>query len=269
MISKYNNKSVIWVDLEDPSEEEFRYIIDLYSIPRVIEEEMRTKNKDVKTKLIAGFISTSFDFPQILDIENRVISRKIIFIISKDFICTIHDKTMEALSEFLKNLEVDSSLDEKLNILDNGSLFYYLIKSLYVNLSDQIIENGVCNKDIENQIIEGKNRKLSEPLYLKNQMLINLKESISSHEKTFKNLPAFLVQLFGDRFKYYLNIMKDNLFDITSLVIRQEKNINNLHNTYNLILTDKNNQKIKNLTTLIIISLGLSVLTFLYVFFNI
>jgi len=176
---------------------------------------------------------------------------------------------MEALSEFLKNLEVDSSLDEKLNILDNGSLFYYLVKSLYVSLSDQIIENGICNKDIENQIIEGKNRKLSEPLYLKNQMLINLKESISSHEKTFKNLPVFLIQLFGDRFKYYLNIMKDNLFDVTSLVIRQEKNINSLHNTYNLILTDRNNQKIKNLTTLIIISLVLSVLTFLYVFFNI
>ena len=63
--------------------------------------------------------------------------------------------------------------------------------------------------------------------------------------------------------------MKDNLFDVTSLVIRQEKNINSLHNTYNLILTDRNNQKIKNLTTLIIISLALSVLTFLYVFFNI
>ncbi|HPR84240.1 MAG TPA: CorA family divalent cation transporter, partial [Candidatus Paceibacterota bacterium] len=110
MISKYNNKGVTWIDLEDPSEEEFHYIIDLYSIPRVIEEEMRTRNKDVKTKLIAGFISTSFDFPQILDIENRVISRKIIFIIHKDFICTIHDKHMEALSEFLKNLEVDSSL---------------------------------------------------------------------------------------------------------------------------------------------------------------
>ena len=50
MISKYNNKGVTWIDLEDPSEEEFHYIIDLYSIPRVIEEEMRTRNKDVKTK---------------------------------------------------------------------------------------------------------------------------------------------------------------------------------------------------------------------------
>ena len=69
MISKYNNKGVTWIDLEDPSEEEFHYIIDLYSIPRVIEEEMRTRNKDVKTKLIAGFISTSFDFPRIPDTE--------------------------------------------------------------------------------------------------------------------------------------------------------------------------------------------------------
>ncbi len=269
MISKYNNKGVTWIDLEDPTEEEFRYIIDLYSIPKVIEEEMRTKNKDVRTKLIAGFISTSFDFPQILDLENRVISRKIIFIIHKDFICTIHDREMEALSEFLKNLEVDSTLDQKLNILDNGSLFFYLVKSLYLSLSDQIVENGICNKEVENQIIEGKNKKLSEPLYLKNQMLINLKESIASHEKTFKNLPDLLIQLFGDRFKYYLNIMKDNLFDITSLVVRQEKNIISLHNTYNLILTDKSNRKIKNLTTLIIISLILSVITFLYVFFNI
>ena len=50
-------------------------------------------------------------------------------------------------------------------------------------------------------------------------MLINLKESISSQRKRLENLPVFLIQLFGDRFKYYLNIMKDNLFDVTSLVI--------------------------------------------------
>jgi len=269
MISKYSHNSLTWVDLESPKEEELFYILEEYSIPQTIEEEIRSKSKEPRTKSYFGLLFISLNFPHILNSNDKSLDNKIIFIVHGSFIITIHNEPIEALGEFLNNLEMDTTLPEELRINNNGLLFYYLMKSLYVNLKEQLITNKSEIKEFENTIIGGKNKNASKLIYNKNQALIKAGLCLNSHEIVFDNLSKYLIQIFGERFEQYPPLIMDEYSLINQMIEQQEKSFINLYNINNLILTDRNNKKIKILTRLSIISLIITILTFLYVFSNI
>jgi hypothetical protein len=149
MISKYSHKSLVWTDLESPKEEEISHIIEEYSIPKSIEEEIKNEFKD-------DIINIDYDFI-FIHLEN------IIFIVNDNFVLTIHPKPIPAFFKFSKELELDIATDEKLKINTHKLLFAYLLKSLYKNQNKDLPKNlPVDNQELQNlkiQLIQ-KNKKL-------------------------------------------------------------------------------------------------------------
>jgi Mg2+ and Co2+ transporter CorA len=101
--------------------------------------------------MYSDLIFISLDVPLILNENNKEIDSRIIFIITNSFIITIHDEPMEALGEFLNNLEMDTTLPEELRIKNNSLLFFYLIKNLYINIKEKLATNKIQIKEIENK----------------------------------------------------------------------------------------------------------------------
>ncbi len=266
MISKYSHKELTWVDLETPSEEEILYVIEQYSIPLSIEEEMRIKNEESKTKLNSGYIFSSLYFPQILSKENIVQKNKIDFIINNNFVLTIHDKPVEAFSEFIKNLEIDTTLPEQLQIKHTDLLSFYLIKSLYLNLKEQLSQNENYIKEIENKINKSKTKNTPWLIFKKNQILIKMEEIIGSHDKVLDTMSKYLIQIFGDKFENYSSIITEEFIKVKLIIASQNKSLINLYNLNNLILIKQNNRKIKLLIALVVTSLVVIISIYLYVF---
>jgi len=269
MISKYSHKSLIWIDLESPKEEEILYILEEYSIPSSLEEEIRKKASKSKTKISSDYIFLSLNFPKILHSDNKVEDNKIIFIIHEDFVMTIHDDQIDALGEFLNNLEMDTTLPEDLKITDNGLLFFYLMKSLYINLKEQLVINNTEIKELEAKIIGIKKKNISKSIYNKNYILIKIDQCLNSHGRILEYLKESLVQIFGEKFEYYTSLIKNEYSETKDMVSEQGKNFVNLYNISNLMLIDQNSKKLKIITRLSILSLIIIILTFLYVFSNI
>lgn len=269
MVSKYSHNSLLWIDLESPKKEELVYVIEEYSIPLEIEQEIRFKNIEYKTKLYSGFIFVSLDFPYISNSENKISSNKIIFIINNNFIITIHSEPIEALKEFLKNLEMDTTLPEELKIKNNGLLFFYLIKNLYIDLKEKLIIEKANLKEISDKVIENKQKDISKIIYKKNHILIKLDQCLNFHKRILETLPSFLIRIFGEQFEYYTNTIVKEYSETRTLLDQQERNFANLYNFSNLIIINKNNKKLRLLTRLSILSLLIALLTFLYVFSNI
>ena len=269
MISKYSHNSLIWIDLESPKEEEILYVIEEYSIPSSLVEEIRKKASKSKTKISSDVIFLSLNFPKILHDENKVLDNKIIFIISENFIMTIHDEQIDALNEFLNNLEMDTTLPEELKITNNGLLLFYLIKSLYINLKEQLVVNNTEIKELEGKIIGIKKKNISKSIYNKNYILIKIDQCLNSHGRIFDYLKESLVRVYGEKFEYYTSLIKNEYSETKDMVTEQGKNFVNLYNISNLMLIDQNSKKLKLLTRLSILSLIIVILTFLYVFSNI
>lgn len=270
MISKYSHNSLTWIDIESPKEEELFYIMEEYSIPESIEAEILSKKKDPRTKLYSNLIFISLNIPNVLSEDSKEVDSKIIFIIDNNFIITIHDEPMEALEEFLNNLEMDTTLPEELRINNNSLLLFYLIKNLYINIKEQLLINKTQIKELENKLIDKKkNKNTSKLIYNKNQVLIKTEKCINSHENVFDNLPQYLMQMFGEQYNNYTNIIINEYSEIKNIINKQEQDFINLYNINNLMLIDQSNKKLKILTRLSILSLIVIILTFLYVFSNI
>lgn len=165
MISKYNHKELIWIDLESPSEEEIFHIIEQYSIPLYIKEEIMLKTHEDRINLDNDFIFASLYFPQAEGGENR--DNKLIFVVSNSFILTIHNEPMQALNIFSKEMELDIITEEKLKISNNKLLFAYLLKSLYVNSQKQLVMNYIQIKSLKKQLLKkSKKSKLLTWLFI-------------------------------------------------------------------------------------------------------
>ena len=157
MISKYNHKELTWVDIESPKEEEITHILEEYSIPSFIKDEIMLKSGEQKIDLDRDIIYISFNFPQML--FNEEIVNKIVFIVSDDFVITIHNEPIQALKTFSKEIELDIINEEKLKINNNKLLFAFLIKSLFINSQKQLVIECINVLNLKNKILN-KNKKL-------------------------------------------------------------------------------------------------------------
>lgn len=269
MISKYSHNQLLWIDLESPTEEELIYVLEEYKIPQYIEEEIRSKTQKTKIRFSEDAIFSSFYFPKILHNENKIIDNKVMFTVCKDIVLTIHDKPIDAIGEFLNNLEMDSAILDELKITSNGLMTFYLIKSLYVNLKEQLVINNNGIKEIENKILNPKNKNISKLIYNKNYLLIKIDKTLSSNERILKSFFDNLINMFGYGLEYYSSVIQNEHSDVKDMLSEQGKNFNNLYNITNLMLIDKNSKKLKTIIKLVFLSLVISVITFLYVFSNI
>ncbi|MCX6754834.1 MAG: hypothetical protein NTU81_03345 [Candidatus Nomurabacteria bacterium] len=265
MISKYRHKELTWIDLEAPKEEETLHILEQYSIPLSIEDEIRMDTDESKTIMNSGYIFTSLHLPQILNEESIVLNNKIIFVIHNNFILTIHEKPVVAFREFLNNLEIDTTLPEQLQIKHTDLLSYYLIKSLYINLKEQLSENDNQINEIENKIIKSNNENISITIFKKNKISIDIEKNLFSHDKILKNMSVSLVQIFGEKFENYSLSIIEEFTQIKLILNVQNKNLINLSNLNNSITTNQYKKKFKLLTTLSLISLIVIISISIYV----
>ena len=168
MISKYHHKELNWVDLESPKEEEIIYILEEYTIPIFIKDEIFSKPTNDVIRLDHGFIFAYLNFSS--DQREKSDINKVIFIISDNYIITIHDKPIETLSEFLKEMELDTIENKKFDINNNKLLFAHLMKSLFVNSQKQILSNTIRINTLKKQL--GRKNKQLISLFLLATFLI-------------------------------------------------------------------------------------------------
>jgi len=156
VISKYKHKELAWVDLESPSDEEVAYILEEYNIPLFIKEEILSKPKEDIIRLEQGYIFAYLNLARIL--SDKSTSNRLIFIANDNFIIVIHDKPIQALGEFSKEMELDIVTEEKFGTNNNKLLFAHLLKSLYVNSQNQLASDEDKIKILEKQILREKKR---------------------------------------------------------------------------------------------------------------
>lgn len=165
MISKYNHKELTWIDLESPSDEEIFHIVDEYSIPLYIQEEITLRPKEDRINLDNEYIFASLYFSQLS--QDDKVQNNLIFVVSNSYILTIHNKPMQTLDIFSKEMELDIITDENNKVSNNKLLFAYLIKSLYVNSQKQLTSNEIKISHLIEQLQKRiKKTKLYKTLFI-------------------------------------------------------------------------------------------------------
>ena len=145
MISKYNYKSLNWIDLESPRKDEIEHVIDLYSIPESIKNKLFARGKEDTIDLEYDYIYAT-------------VANKITFVVSDNFVLTIHNEKIQGLNKFSKEMESDILIEEKSKIVDNRLLFAYLLKNLYADSDRLLLQSEIRIQNLKQQSQKNYNK---------------------------------------------------------------------------------------------------------------
>ncbi len=265
MISKYTYKGLTWIDLESPTDDELTHVMEEYSITPTIREEMKNMSIQSKVDLYPNFIYLILHFPEISRKGNKSIEKEIDFIISNEFIVTIHYEPIDSLHEFSKKFEVDAILERRMDVDHAGFLFFHLMKSLYSNSRNQLSEVNIILKDIEKKIFENTNGKMVATISNVNRTLLDFRQAIRFHKEVLVSFESAAKHFFGDKFGYYISAITSEYNKTQSILDSHKEILDDLRDTNDSLLANRTTDTMKVLTIITFLISPVTVISNIFV----
>lgn len=250
MISKYTYKGLTWVDLESPTEEELVHIMEEYSIPVLVGEEMHTKSFQSKIDLYPSFIYLILHFPRLSHKGNKSSEQEIDFIVGNKFIITTHYEFIDSLHEFSKTFEVDAILEKRMDVDHAGFLFFHLIKTLYTHSRFQLNDINLVLKETEKKIFEGAESKMVATISEINRTLLDFRQALRFHKEVLNSFEIAAKEFFGEKFSYYLSSIISEYNKTQAILDSHKEILDDLRDTNDSLLASKTNETMKILTVI-------------------
>jgi len=250
MISTYKHKKLTWIDLDSPSKEEVRAVMEEYDIHPLVADELLSPTLRPKVDIYKNHIYLILHFPIISHKHDGHSEAEVDFIIGKDFLITTHYGLFEPLTEFSKIFEVNSIL-EKSNMTDHaGFLFFYLIRELYNSLTDELDFTRHALDRIKEKIFTGHEAEMVQAISITERDLIGFKQAIQPHKEVLESFETASTKMFGKDFSYYANSIIGEYFRIYNRLGSQSEILLELRETNDSLLTTKTNEIMKVLTVM-------------------
>lgn len=264
MISRYLYKDLVWVDLESPTQEEVRALMEEFNIHPLAAEELLVPTLRPKVDLYPNFIYLILHFPAITHRHTGGREQEIDFIIGKKFLITTHYDLVDSLHEFSKVFEVNSIL-EKSNIGDHaGFILFYILKELYKMLDRELAHIRHDFAEIEPKIFGGKERDMVTSISHLNRDLLNFRQTIRPHQEVLESFELAGTKFFGEDFSYYLHTITGEYFKISSILDGHRETLMELRDTNDSLLTTKTNDIMKTIAIISFVTFPLSLVATIF-----
>lgn len=264
MISTYTNQKVTWVDLENPTKEEVRFVMEKYDLTPDVAEDLLDPTVRTRADLYADFVYFVLHFPLHTHKKHKEFDKRteeIDFIIGKSFLITIHYSAIDTLVSFNKSLEADTLLHHDHIIQSSGTLFVHLLHRMYTAVQDKVEDMRTTLHSYEENIFSGKEREMVFELSALNRVLIYFKESLASHRHVFSTFEKVSLSLFGKDFQKYTEHLSGEYSKSINAVAAAKEYVDELRETNNSLLSTKQNEVMKLLTTISFIMLPLTLIS--------
>lgn len=258
MISRYTYKDLVWVDVQSPTQEEVRSLMEEFSIHPLAADELLSPTLRPKVDLYENFIYLILHFPTISHKHDGGHDQEIDFIVGDKFLITTHYDMIDPLHEFSKVFEVNSIL-EKSNIGNHaGFLLFYIMRELYKMLDQELDHINHDFGDIEAKIFSGKERDMVNAISHLNRDLLNFKQTLRPHKEVLESFEIAGTKFFGQDFSYYLHTTIGEYYKISTILDGHRETLLELRDTNDSLLTTKTNDIMKTLTVTAFIILPLT-----------
>ena len=258
MISRYTYKDLVWVDVQSPTQEEVRSLMEEFAIHPLVADELLGPTLRPKVDLYNDFIYLILHFPTITHKHDGGKDQEIDFVIGKKFIITAHYGLVDQLHEFSKVFEVNSILD-KLNIREHaGFILFYILKDLYKMLDTELDHINHDFNEIQSKIFSGKERDMVNSISHINRDILNFKQILRPHKEVLESFEVAGAKFFGKEFSYYLHTIVGEFYKVSSILDGHRETVLDLRDTNDSLLTTKTNDIMKTLTITAFILLPLT-----------
>ena len=266
--SSTNSSRIKWLDLLNPSKNDIREIVKKYRFPVSIAEEVLfpTETESLRVYKDRDLVFCILHFPFVIE-NTKVINVEIDFIVTRDYLITIHYLPVETMMRVEKILEAKKFTKQELIPEaqdDNFYVFLFLLQELYKDVSDQI---EALKLDIENledkQGHKGSIIKVEEFVDLAN-VLIKIKGIIENHYEALRSLQNACAH--NQRQKAYVEEIFNSYRSLEARILNLLQSVRSIQelNSVKVNLRQSEAVKIANVTAAVVIPI-----TFLLLIFDI
>ncbi len=255
MITKHPHRTLVWVDLESPTQDEIRAIAKEYNLNPLVVHELSAPTLKPKVDLYEDFIYLILHFPRFRRGNRTEQDEEIDFIIGKKFIITVRYSGSETMHVFSKMFEASAVLDKGGFGTHAGFIFFHMISKLYETSLHELTSVGESLRQIEDHIFAGEERDMVRALSRVSRDLLDFKRSLSLHRDVLESFEVAGRRLFGEDFGFHLRTLIGDYYRVEHSIQSNGAFLSELRETNNSLLGTKQNEIMKTLTILAFIAL--------------
>lgn len=255
MITRHDLYGIPWIDLENPTIEEIKTIIEEFNISEACANELMRPSLRAKVDRYDDYLFFVLHFPDHPAKTNGG-AIEIDFVVHKKFIITTRYSPVDTLIIFEKK-HVLSESPKKIRI-HGGILFGWIIEDLYTGLIDEL---SLIKKDItevENTIFTTIDSGISQSLLKLHRKLLDCRSNLRFHHEILTSFEKESVALFGDDYESVIHAIMHHYYRMTSILDSSREIIQELRSTYDSLLTNRTNEIMRTLTLMSFVTFPLS-----------
>lgn len=261
-IHSYNG--LTWIDLNDPSKDEVRNIMDEYNINPQIADDLISPTVKPQVNTYDNYVYMVLHFPASKHSHTGSDQQEVDFIISEDALITVRYDLIDSIHKFAKEFDVESVIGRE-NIGDHaGYILYHLLQKLYKSIDHELEYIDSHLRDIEEKIFNGKEKQMVQEISKMSRVLLDFEQTTSTHTTVLESFKNVSMQFFGDDFTAFADSLITRHNQVLARITRHRKMIRELRETNDSLVSTKQNEVMKVLTIMAFVTFPLSLLASIF-----
>lgn len=268
MINTYTYKKLTWVDLESPTQDEVRQIMDTYQMDPFIAQDLLIPTLKPRITVTEKSIYMVMRFPvsRLSHNKKNGNTQEIDFYITKDHIITARYDTIDPLHKFSKTFEVNSILDKGNMGSHAGYIFFFMLQYIYTSINNELEAIDDSLRRIEDDIFAQREKEMVFELSRINRDLLDFKKAFSSQKNVISEFTKISHEFFDHEYRKCASELFGEFEKIHAKISDQIELLNELRSTNDSLLSTRQNEIMKFFTVISFIVFPLELLVSLLEF---
>lgn len=265
MITKYQKKYSVWLDVHLPSKDEVDSLCRDYSIDHTIGFDLLHPTPKPKVSTSGDKLYAVIHIPVFKHSHSKEKSQgneqEIDFVIGRKLLITARYDSIDALYKYSKSVEVNTILERE----EGGNhTFVEIILEIYKSLFDELSYMEDRLKDIEKKIFSGLEKEMVLSISNISRDLLNFRRIIEPHREILEQLKKLGIDTLGKKFNSEIDEVIEEWKRLTKSAQDHADFIDELRETNNSLLSTKQNETMKMLTVLAFTTLPASIIAAIF-----
>ena len=257
-------RNISWVDIESPTPEELDAVAQEFSLDPTVIHELGTTTVQSSVSLFPKHLFFVLHLPALRrkHTEGRA-QKEVDFVIGKKFLLTVRYEPVDAIHRAFKVLESESILSPRHGRLKShgGHLFYRVLKNVYSSIFQEISIIGERLHQVEDKLLQGKERELVIEISHISRELIALQLLIETHSEPLRSLAHSSTAIFGESYEPLALALVSEQQRLEKQMKGYLSILRDLRNANDSLLTTRQNEIMKVLTIMAFITFPLALVS--------
>ena len=251
---------VIWVDIQDPTEKDIKYLKREFNLHPLVLGELIPPGNRPKVESYKNYLFMIIHYPVYSKERRETRARELDIIVTKNALITSHYKSIVPLKALFDKCNLYPESKGKCMAWNSGYLLFLLLNSFWKNCLIKLDRVDARIDTIEKEIFQGKEKEMVREISVVKTDIINFWRIVEPQRETLESLSKEGVVFFGERFSPYFSDVFGTYTQARDSLMTYKETILALEDTNQSLLSTKTNEIIRILTVFSVVLLPLTLL---------